>query len=228
MKWVCFVLSSSQHSVFLTPSSAVHRSFVEYCTYQLKNAIQWITCIPGLCQANSDFGDRYPFGWLVTMIVHSGWVYSFLLCIQFNTKTFILVLVHKPMRIPYDRYSLQAVFSWLEVSWTMLCLISTYSIHVNRGVHATFPGMAAAAVDDADPLRGNHMDIHLGKRPMCPPIMFFFFFRKSWLNANSPFWIACLSAARNVVIPFDFTSRLLVLPSCWFDSGCLVFHFWAA
>ncbi len=32
----------------------------EYCTYQL-NVIQWITYIPGLCQANSD-GDRYPFG----------------------------------------------------------------------------------------------------------------------------------------------------------------------
>ena len=57
----------------------------------------------------------------------------------------------------------------------MLCLISTYSIHVDRGVHAIFPGMATAAVDDADPLRGN-MDIHLGKRPMCPPPSFFLFF----------------------------------------------------
>ena len=56
----------------------------------------------------------------------------------------------------------------------MLCLVSTYSIHVDRGVHATFPGMATAAVDDADPLRGN-MDIHLGKRPLCSPIIFSFF-----------------------------------------------------
>ena len=68
----------------------------------------------------------------------------------------------------------------------------------------------------------------LGQKALVSP-HHFFFFRKSWLKRHYsildrlPF-----SAARNVVIPFDFTSRLPVLPSCWFDSGCLVFHFWAA
>jgi hypothetical protein len=56
----------------------------------------------------------------------------------------------------------------------MLYLIPTYSIHVDRGVHAIFPGMAAATFDDADPLRGNH-GYSLGQKALVFPHHFFFF-----------------------------------------------------
>ena len=56
----------------------------------------------------------------------------------------------------------------------MLYLIPTYSIHVDRGVHAIFPGMAAATFDDTDPLRGNH-GYSLGQKALVFPHHFFFF-----------------------------------------------------
>jgi hypothetical protein len=81
------------------------------------------------------------------------------------------------MRIPQDRYSLHKRYS---VDWRCpepcftFYLIPTYSIHVDRGVHAIFPGMAAATFDDTDPLRGNH-GYSLGQKALVFPHHFFFF-----------------------------------------------------
>jgi hypothetical protein len=52
--------------------------------------------------------------------------------------------------------------------------VPTYSIHVDRGVHAIIPGMAVVAIDDTRPPQTKTWLAHQAKG-RCAPLNFFLF-----------------------------------------------------
>ncbi len=112
--WVCVLLLPSILCTIL--STRLSSSVIHGVMYLSIECWQFLTWIQVCSTAIPDFGASYPFGQFVNVNVHAECTASF-----FVLNIRMMMVTTKSLRIPYDQYSFQVVFSQQKVFWTMPC-----------------------------------------------------------------------------------------------------------